>query len=212
VVDEPKFRELIAELKAINDSLTSLLPAVRNKTRVKLRAEIMQSDDMAQLQNLVDAADDVADPISETASLRLDMLSTRGQGIPKQPPPRVVQVTSVSTLAEVQPQTINPRPTSALPRAPSPLPATPASLPQALPVRTTPILPPTLPNPLVDPTPTVPFIPYSDTGSLVIHKVFSKVDTLTCYAWLSGIGEAPELEEVQPAFHPAFGMITEHSS
>ncbi|KAJ4152393.1 hypothetical protein NW754_004188 [Fusarium falciforme] len=85
VADEPKFRDLLTQLKAINDSLTALLPAVRKKTHVKMRDEIMRSNDAHQLQNLVNAADDIADLISETASLRLEMLSTGGHRIPAKP-------------------------------------------------------------------------------------------------------------------------------
>ncbi|GJC82523.1 heterokaryon incompatibility protein S [Colletotrichum liriopes] len=77
VADERKFRALIGELRAINDSLTSLLPAVRDRSRVRMRAEIMQATDVAQLQSLVEAADDARDIVAETASLRIEMLSTR---------------------------------------------------------------------------------------------------------------------------------------
>lgn len=77
VADEKHFRRLVEDLKAINDSLNHLMPAIRDKTRVRMRTEIMQSTDEHQLQNLVNAFDDVNDLISETASLRLEMLSGR---------------------------------------------------------------------------------------------------------------------------------------
>ena len=51
-----------------------------------------------------------------------------------------------------------------------------------------------------------PYIPYDDTGSLVVQKVYYSSDGFSCNAWLSGIGQVPELSEVQPSFHPAFGM------
>ncbi|KAH6614354.1 hypothetical protein B0J18DRAFT_299259 [Chaetomium sp. MPI-SDFR-AT-0129] len=188
VVDEPKFRALISELKAINDSLTSLLPAVSNKTRVRMRAEIMQSNDANQLQNLVNAADDVADLISETASLRLEMLSTTGEGVPRRLQPRLVHVSDPA--AAPQPTAETPQPAV----IPSPA-AVPTSRSQS-------------PLPVASPPPTGPPEPridaYDDTGALVIHKVYSKPDSLSCYAWVSGQWEVPDLSEIQPVFHPAF--------
>ncbi|KAK4141492.1 prion-inhibition and propagation-domain-containing protein [Dichotomopilus funicola] len=146
VVDEPKFRALISELKAINDPLMSLLPAVSNKTRVRMRAEIMQSNDVNQLQNLVSAADEVADLVSETASLRLEMLSTTGESVPRRLQPRLVHVSDPAAA---------PRPTAETPQ----------------------------------PT------------------VYSKPDSLSCYAWVSGQWEVPDLSEIQPVFHPAFNLV-----
>ncbi|KAJ5819549.1 hypothetical protein N7474_005140 [Penicillium riverlandense] len=52
VTDERKFRALLAEIKAINDSLVSLLPAIGEKVRVQMRSEIMKNKDIGQLQKL----------------------------------------------------------------------------------------------------------------------------------------------------------------
>lgn len=48
--------------------------------------------------------------------------------------------------------------------------------------------------------------PYDDNGSLIIDKSCDTLTTLQCISRLSGIGEVPELSEVQPVPHPAFGM------
>ncbi|KAH7270926.1 prion-inhibition and propagation-domain-containing protein [Fusarium solani] len=199
VADEPKFRDLLTQLKAINDSLTALLPAVRKKTHVKMRDEIMRSNDAHQLQNLVNAADDIADLISETASLRLEMLSTGGHRIPAKPVPRVVHVATTAdpSAVAVRQRALASDPTSLALQTSSPVPVS-----QPLNTR---------PSPAAEQVsglgPREPlFGPYDDTGSLVIHKVYYKPDRFSCYSWLSGIGEAPELEEIQPVFHPAFAL------
>lgn len=204
ISDERKFRELIVELKAINDSLMGLLPAIRNKTRVKMRAEIMQSTDIGQLQNLVNAADDAADLVSETATLRLEMLSTKGSAMSRKPAPRLVLVVNPSVPQPVH--ALEPSPPVA--RVPSPLPVSvpkpyinESSSPSVPQISTQEISKPQVPV-------LSPSGPYNDTGALVIHKVYYKPNCLSCFSWLSGIGEAPELSAIQPVAHPAFGMIS----
>lgn len=203
IVDEPKFRALISELKAINDSLTSLLPAVRNKARVKIRAEIMQSTDVGQLQNLVSTADDVEDLISETASLRLEMLSTRGDRVATRPGPQPRRVERVDAANLAASQTSQPTPV-AQPSETQARRSSPPPLPPALPLVVSPPSMASSPSPGSSSKPTLDL--YNDVGALVIHKVFSKLDSLSCYAWLSGTWEAPELSAIQPAFHPTFGI------
>ncbi|KAK2018744.1 hypothetical protein LZ32DRAFT_653516 [Colletotrichum eremochloae] len=182
VADEKKFRALISELRAINDSLTSLLPAVRDRSRVRMRDEIMRATDLGQLQTLVEASDDAAgDIVAETASLRIEMLSTRGvSAAGRAPVPRAVHVAPPT-----------PEPPLVVPRTPDP------------PLVTAPAATPSPPQP-TKPAPVS--VPYDNTGALVIHKVYKTSDSLMCYAWLSGIEEVPELEVKQPEFHPAFAL------
>jgi len=52
-------------LKTINDGLNHLLPAIRDKTKVRMRNKIMQSIGEHQLQNLVNASDDVNGSIGD---------------------------------------------------------------------------------------------------------------------------------------------------
>lgn len=47
-------------------------------------------------------------------------------------------------------------------------------------------------------------MPYDDHGSLIIENLCDTLTTLQCASRLSGIGEVPELSEVQPVPHPAF--------
>ncbi|OBT67348.1 hypothetical protein VE03_03016 [Pseudogymnoascus sp. 23342-1-I1] len=74
VSDEKLFRGLVEELKAINSSLNHMLPTIRNQTRVRLHTDIMQSTDMDELRSLIKASGDINDLVSETASLRLEVL------------------------------------------------------------------------------------------------------------------------------------------
>ncbi|GKT57156.1 TPR domain containing protein [Colletotrichum tofieldiae] len=183
VADEKKFRALIGELRAINDSLTSLLPAVRDRSRVRMRAEIMQATDVAQLQSLVEASDDARDIVAETASLRIEMLSTRGgQAAARKPVPRTVHVAPPAPHQRA----LTPEPPLVVPRTPDPAPAT---------------VPPPAPRPA---EPAV--APYDNMGALVVHKVHKTSDSLMCYAWLAGFEEVPELATRQPEFHPAFAL------
>jgi hypothetical protein len=189
VADEKKFRALIAELRAINDSLVSLLPAVRDRSRVRMRAEIMQATDMRQLQSLVNASDDATDLVAETASLRIEMLSTRGpQAVSRKPVPRTVPIVTPPPVAVPQQRVLTPEPPLVIPTTPEAIPVT------------------------KDPGPPQPaepaFVAYDNTGALVVHKVYKTADSLMCYSWLSGIGDAPELSVIQPPFHPSFGTVS----
>ncbi|KAJ5151340.1 uncharacterized protein N7482_010592 [Penicillium canariense] len=192
VSDERKFRVLIAELRAINDSLTSLLPAIRDKTRVQMRAEILRSSDVNQLQNLVTAADDVTDLIAETASLRLEMLSTASQHGAPTPAPRAVQVIPTSAtsphglLTHPSAQDPLPRPKSIVQNLIAATLAAPSGLP-SMPGGTTCDL-------------------YDNTGALVIHKAYHKPNSLACFTWLVGLGETPESSEVQLVSDSVFDL------
>jgi hypothetical protein len=192
VTDERKFRGLIAELKAINDSLDSLLPAIRDKTRVQMRTAIMRSTDVNQLQNLVTAADEATDLIAETASLRLEMLSTSGHLGGVKPAPKIVQITGMSKdLAEkgMDGPLATQSPSSGS-----------TSVVQDLIAATIAVsLGPDSPS--ATPVDDI----YDDTGALVIHKAYYKPDSLACFSWLVGLGETPELAEVQPACDDVFG-------
>ncbi|KAK6226119.1 TPR domain containing protein [Colletotrichum tabaci] len=187
IADEKKFRALIGELRAINDSLTSLLPAVRDRTRVRVRAEIMRATDVGQLQSLVDASDDAADIVAETASLRIEMLSTRhGHAVARKPVARTVQVAPPPLVPVPDHRTLTPEPPLVILSTPEP----------------TPVSPVVTPAPPAGPA----FVPYDNMGALVVHKVYKTSKSLMCYAWLSGIGEVPELAVTQPEFHPAFAL------
>lgn len=192
ITDERKFRNLIAELKAINDSLDSLLPAIRDKTRVQMRTAIMRSNDVDQLQNLVTAADEATDLIAETASLRLEMLSISGQGVAK-PAPKVVQVTSASTKS-----------TGGDPKNPSTQsgPSESRSVVQNLIAATI----TDTPSPVSVSTAPAGDL-YDDAGALVVHKAYHKADSLACFSWLVGLGETRELTEVQPVADAVFGKM-----
>ncbi|OKO98068.1 hypothetical protein PENSUB_9648 [Penicillium subrubescens] len=193
VTDERKFRGLIAELKAINDSLDSLLPAIRDKTRVQMRTAIMRSTDVNQLQNLVTAADEATDLIAETASLRLEMLSTSGHLGGVKPAPKIVQITGMSKdLAEkgMDGPLATQSPSSGS-----------TSVVQDLIAATIAVsLGPDSPS--ATPVDDI----YDDTGALVIHKAYYKPDSLACFSWLVGLGETPELAEVQPACDDVFDL------
>ncbi|KAJ0161137.1 hypothetical protein CTA2_6706, partial [Colletotrichum tanaceti] len=199
IADEKKFRALIGELRAINDSLTSLLPAVRDRTRVRVRAEIMRATDVGQLQSLVDASDDAADIVAETASLRIEMLSTRhGHAVARKPVARTVQVAPPPLVPVPDQTTPTPEPPLVIPSTPEPEPTpTPTPTPQPPPE-----------SPVVTPAPPAgpAFVPYDNIGALVVHKVYKTSKSLMCYAWLSDIGEVPELAVTQPEFHPAFAL------
>jgi hypothetical protein len=194
VTDERKFRGLIAELKAINDSLDSLLPAIRDKTRVQMRTAIMRSHDVNQLQNLVTAADEVTDLIAETASLRLEMLSTSGHPEGVKPTPKVVQITATSK--DLGEKSLTGPSSTQLPSSGS------KSVVQDLIAATVAVsLGP-------DPAFAAPAGDlYDDTGALVIHKAYSKADSLACFSWLVGLGETPELAEVRTVPETVFGKI-----
>ncbi|TQN72551.1 Heterokaryon incompatibility protein S, partial [Colletotrichum shisoi] len=187
VADEKKFRALIGELRAINDSLTSLLPAVRDRTRVRVRAEIMRATDVGQLRSLIDASDDAADIVAETASLRIEMLSTRhGHAVARKPVARTAQVAPPPLVPVPDQRTLTPEPPLVIPSTPEPMPVSPAVT----------LAPPAGPA----------FVPYDNMGALVVHKVYKTSKCLMCYAWLSGIGEVPELAVTQPEFHSAFAL------
>lgn len=85
VVDESRFRTLVDELKRINDSLASFVPAIQQKTRVTMRDEILRSQDREYLQRLIEHGDtEYHRLVSETASFRLEILS----GAPSEPTSR----------------------------------------------------------------------------------------------------------------------------
>ncbi|OBT62208.1 hypothetical protein VE03_08056 [Pseudogymnoascus sp. 23342-1-I1] len=193
VTDEGKFQALLAELRAINDSLASLLPAIRNKTRVNMRTQIMQSNDVHQLQSLVTAADDMTDLVAETASLRLEMLSVNGQNVAQRPPSRVVHL--------APPQTHIPEAPLTSPRSPSP---SPKSVVQALIAAVPPVGPSASPSRLD--APPAPSKLYDDTGALIIHRVYHKPNSLACFSWLSGLGDVSELSEDQPVSDSVFDL------
>jgi hypothetical protein len=193
VTDERKFRGLTAELKAINDSLDSLLPAIRDNTRVKMRTGIMRSNDVDQLQNLVAAADEVTELIAETASLRLEMLSTAGHAGAAKPTLKVVQVTAASIGSTGKrlngPSTQFPLPGS-------------QSVVQDLIAATIDVSPSSA---SVSTAPAGDL--YDDTGALVIHKAFYKPDSVARFSWLVGLGETPELAEAEPVPDAGFGKM-----
>ena len=174
VADARKFRALISELRAINDSLMSLLPAIRNRVNVRMRTELMEATDFKQLETLVKASDDMDSLVAETASLRIEMLSSKGNQMP--------------TTAELR--TVEVRPT-----VPS-QPASRSSLPPVLPP------PAVLSAAPVGSAPaknrTTPSVPYDNTGALVIHKLYKEAKHLVCYSWLAGIGESADLAVKQP--------------
>ncbi|KFY47226.1 hypothetical protein V494_00090 [Pseudogymnoascus sp. VKM F-4513 (FW-928)] len=190
VTDESKFLTLVAELRAINDSLASLLPAIRDKTRVNMRTQIMQSNDVGQLQSLVTAADDVMDLVAETASLRLEMLSVNDQNEAQRPPSRVVQLAAPQTHTAVESLTS--------PRSPSPV---FRSVVQGL-VAAVPSLRPETSQSRLDATPGPSDGLYDDTGALVIHRAYNKPNSLACFSWLTGLGDVPELSEDQHVPEP----------
>jgi hypothetical protein len=53
---------------------------------------------------------------------------------------------------------------------------------------------------------------YDDTGALVIHKAYHKPNSISCFSWLVGLGETPELAEVQPVSDTIFGMMCDFFS
>jgi hypothetical protein len=212
VADEKRFRRLVEELKAINDSLNHLLPTIRDKTRVRMRTEIMQSTDEHQLQNLVNASDDVNDLVSETASLRLEMLS--GRGVSNQPS----HATTRKKVPACRPVSISqPGPsaqasrssTAVAPDAPlSEVLATETKKATVAPAPVAPASPKPAPPPVVAPLPTseqkrlsIPAgPPYDNTGALVIHKVFSRAEVPSFFSWqvnVEDLGQpAPNRESI----------------
>lgn len=178
VADETKFRALINELRAINDSLISLLPAVHNRTRVRMRAEIMRATDVEQLHSLVDAAGDSTSLVAETASLRIEMLSSK-EGVAARREVYVAPPTTPSPQKKVE------------------MPEPPLWAPKMSEEGTNASLPPQPGQPLSE--------PYDNTGALIVHRVYKDVHGIWCYSWLSVIGDVPEPTTTQPEFHPAFG-------
>lgn len=190
VTDERKFRALLAEIKAINDSLVSLLPAIGEKVRVRMRSEIMKNKDVGQLQNIVNAADDITDLIAETTSLRLEILSTSDQRQTRYQPPELLRA-----------KTLMPKATPAT--APTPPPALePKSVVESLITASLDATPSSIsapPGSLDD--------SYDDSGALIIHIAYYKQECFRCFSWVVGSGESPEIRsQVQPVFHPIFGM------
>lgn len=181
VSDEKCFRSLVEELKAINSSLSHMLPIVRNQTRVQLRTDIMQSTDVGELQSLVKASDDINDLVSETASLRLEILSGAlgsSQPGPTAPSNKVPARRPVS-LIQPKPteQTSNPGAAVA--------PNTPAlETPTAATKLTT-----AAPIPAAPPVPKSERLsmragpPYDNTGALVIQKLASAAQIPSFLLW-----------------------------
>jgi len=212
VADEKHFRRLVEDLKAINDSLNHLMPAIRDKTRVRMRTEIMQSTDEHQLQNLANAFDDVNDLVSETASLRLEMLS--GRGVSNQPSPATVRN---SALARRPVSISHPGPSAQTSRSSAAV-ATDAPVSEALATETkkatvtpTPVAP-VAPAPPKSPPPKRLSIPagppYDNTGALIIHKVFFTAEVPSFFSWqvnVEDLGQAaPKRESI---LNIAFGKL-----
>ncbi|KAF7172147.1 hypothetical protein CNMCM5623_004401 [Aspergillus felis] len=188
VTDERKFRALLAEIKAINDSLVSLLPAIGEKVRVRMRSEIMKNKDVGQLQNIVNAADDITGLIAETASLRLDILSTSDR-----------RQTRYQALELPRAKTLAPKATPATAPTPSPAPE-PKSVVESLITASLDATPSSIsapPGSLDD--------SYDDSGALIIHVAYYKQECFRCFSWVVGSGESPERRsQVQSVSHPIF--------
>ncbi|KAJ5689116.1 hypothetical protein N7462_003508 [Penicillium macrosclerotiorum] len=190
ISDERKFRALLAEIKAINDSLVSLLPAIGDRTRVQMRADIMQSKNITQLQNIVSAADDMTDLVAETASLRLEMLSTSSQHGGKR---QIPQVQNVTPAPKDTPET---RPVNSAALTPAS-----GSVVENL-------ITATLDNPQNPNVRTVsPRDLYDDTGALFIHKAYYKPNCLRYFSWVVGLDEITDTSELQPGSDSAFCNI-----
>lgn len=191
ILDEKKFLVLVAELKAINDSLNSLLPTVQQKVRMQMRQEIMQSNSIEQLESLVTAADDVQDLLAETASLRLEMLTLNGG---RRHESKVVQVEPEgSSLPTSTPAPNVPRPISmSIQRKPAPI-QRPMSIQPG----------PASPSPAKPVVAAPPKPPYDDTGALLLHKIFMD-KSLSIFSWLSGLDKSSESNPTPP-LHPGFG-------
>ncbi|KAL4994247.1 prion-inhibition and propagation-domain-containing protein [Aspergillus recurvatus] len=187
VTDEWKFRSFLSALAAINDSLASLLPAIRDQARAQIRVEIMGVNDPGHLKNIIAAADNVKDVFAETASLKFEMLSTVAHR------PQVAQLGRGEREAYTSKRAVDDL--SVVPSASG----LPTSVVQAL--RAT-----TLDEPLKSTSP--PYLSYRNTGALVIHKEYYKHNSLTCHSWLVGVGDAPELSQAQPVTLPAFGKYS----
>jgi hypothetical protein len=202
IKDESKFRLLIEELKGINDSLSSLLPGVKERARVQVRNQIMQSTNEKDLQNLVNASDDVNNFISEAASLRLDVLSGKGlaEGRPNvlQPAQQIVlPVRPVSVKRSPQiPQSSSvakpdaPTTTQAEKIASSNLPSTVPLLP----IQRKPVAPVAPPQP-----------PYDSTGALAFHKVLIRENYPSFFTWMVGMEHVKIQYQPRPFLHPSFG-------
>ena len=76
VHDKKKFQTLIAEIKDFNDDLVALFPDLSPQTEHLIRTDIDQSVEIRDLQILQEATADDHEEISETASMRLETLTT----------------------------------------------------------------------------------------------------------------------------------------
>jgi hypothetical protein len=183
VCDEKLFRGLIEELKAINSSLNHMLPTIRNQTRFRLRMDIMQSTNVYELQSLVKASDDINDLISETASLRLEILSGVGVGASSQPGPtapsnKVPERRPVSML-QPKPAAETSNPSAAVaPDAPA-LQAPASETKQAIAT--------SIPVFLLERLSIRAGPPYDNTGALVIQKLASAAQIPTFLLWQVGV-------------------------
>lgn len=82
IKDEKKFRGLVGEIRAVNDSLRPPLGFfAHHPGRISIRGDTLRIDDVGLLQRLVDASDDAADPVAEMARLRIRILSRYGPGV-----------------------------------------------------------------------------------------------------------------------------------
>ena len=76
VHDKKKFQTLIAEIKDLNDGLGALFPDLSPQTKQLIRTDIDQSVEIRDLQILQEATADDHEEISESASMRLETLTT----------------------------------------------------------------------------------------------------------------------------------------
>ncbi|TAQ90687.1 hypothetical protein B7494_g957 [Chlorociboria aeruginascens] len=158
VIDGKRFKNLIEELKSINDSLIYLLPTVRERIRVQMRTEIMRSSNEQQLRSLANASKDSNAVISETAKLRLEMISDKG--FPLRPAP--LRKRSMTPTSPYSQESSSPRSLSQSSKAPPNLARSSR--------RAQPIFSP----------------PYNNKGALIIHKVFSARNRLKLFSWVVG--------------------------
>lgn len=218
--DEGKFRLLVEELKGINDSLSSLLPGVKERTRVETRNEILRSTDAQQLQSIINASEDGNDFISEAASLRLDVISGRGTtgGRPSvfQPAQPIV----IPSRPAVRPKTPQPEPqqqkkssdTSALhgrntaigqveniPSSQLKF-SSPAQVKQIHRVPDVVRVSAPAPAPLLEP-------PYDNTGALTFHQVIAQENCPLFFVWMAGMEDIKISYQPRPLVHPSFGRL-----
>lgn len=198
IKDESKFRSLVKELRSINDSLGALLPGVAERARVQVRNQIMQSTDERQLQNLVNASDDVHDFISEAASLRLDVISNK-----------FVAGGRPSILQPAQPIILSTRPAlrQKSPQIEQPAPILQAKAPAMIQAEED--QSPSLPSPArSQPISQVPISPpqplYDNTGALVFHKILVKEKCPTFFIWMAGMEDIKVHQQPRPLLHPSF--------